>query len=481
MLAIVFVGLLLGQIASQPAQLFPEKEIAKAVAYFPTTEEAIERFKNETLVATSQRLAVFKAQPKADLTFDSVVVGWHHLVEYLFAKRVALGFTFLTSSNEAVRAKGEKAAGVLSHQLCQVCKDQEALDLVLAYAEEINRHPNQITPSQRGLLKNLLETAAESGTPLREKAALILEELCKQPTLNYTYQAGGLKNKVLPEDKKVSVINWNVCFFHYDLSMLFGGVLPWQVRVDRVVEEVCRQDADIVCLQEVFSQEAAEQLYQRLKGEYAHFYLNIGPKLCGFDLFALGIPSGLFVASKYPLANPVFTPFDKNQTPKVRGYGFFTCEIVSQNKPFAVLTTTHLHPGNDVEDIRFRERQANAILEKLKTKASNGIPSFLCGDLNIERDGETYQKLTQGFINNYDGLDWTCCELRNYWWRAGQNVQLFEQLGLELEWVDYFMRLKETSHHVPSVKTRIVSVNNPSEPQNALSDHQLMHTVIIFK
>jgi endonuclease/exonuclease/phosphatase family metal-dependent hydrolase len=481
MLAVVFASLLFGQITNEPTQLFSEKEIAKAVAYFPTTEEAIERFKGETLAETSRRLAAFKVQAKASLSFDSVVVGWHHLVEYLFAKRVALGFTFLTSSEEAVRAKGEKAAEELSRELFQLCKDQEALGIVLAYAEQVNRNPNLITPSQKGWLKSLLETAAESSTPLQQKAEGVLGELSKQAILNYTYQKGEAKEKVLPEDKRVAIINWNVCFFHYDLSMLFGGVLPWQVRIDRVAEEVRRQDADLVCLQEVFSQEAAEQLYQKLKGEYAHFYINIGPKLCGFDLFALGIPSGLFVASKYPLGNPVFTPFDKNQTPKVRGYGFFTCEILSENRPFAVLTTTHLHPGNDVEDVRFRERQVNAILESLKAKASNGIPSFLCGDLNIERDGETYKKLTQGFINNYEGPDWTCCELRNYWWRAGQNAQLFEQLGLELEWVDYFMRLKEAAHHLQSVKTRIVPVNNPSQPQNALSDHQLMHTIITFK
>ena len=91
--------------------------------------------------------------------------------------------------------------------------------------------------------------------------------------------------------------------------MLFGGVLPWENRVDRIALFLKKSEADILFLQEVFSTTAGNQLYSKLKEQYAHFYLHIGPKISGFDAKNFGIPSGLFVASKYPLENPHFLIF----------------------------------------------------------------------------------------------------------------------------------------------------------------------------
>ena len=39
-----------------------------------------------------------------------------------------------------------------------------------------------------------------------------------------------------------------VCFFDDLLTMLFGGVLPYIDRVDRVAQTILGADADIVCL-----------------------------------------------------------------------------------------------------------------------------------------------------------------------------------------------------------------------------------------
>jgi len=80
---------------------------------------------------------------------------------------------------------------------------------------------------------------------------------------------------------------------------LWGGVLPWELRIDGIVEQIKTQDPDVVCLQEVFDETAATALYEKLRDQYRHFYINIGPRNFGLHESSLGISSGLFVASKY--------------------------------------------------------------------------------------------------------------------------------------------------------------------------------------
>lgn len=56
------------------------------------------------------------------------------------------------------------------------------------------------------------------------------------------------------------------------------------------------KDADFVCLHEVLDNPEAFHIFIDLKNQYSHFYFNIGPR-------SFGASSGIFVASKYKIAN----------------------------------------------------------------------------------------------------------------------------------------------------------------------------------
>ncbi len=82
---------------------------------------------------------------------------------------------------------------------------------------------------------------------------------------------------------------------------------PWRDRLGALTALIRSTNADVVCLQEVHPDDAIQELYHALKDQYSYFYGAIGPRFLGFDLSALGLPSGLFVASKYPVENPEFS------------------------------------------------------------------------------------------------------------------------------------------------------------------------------
>jgi outer membrane protein assembly factor BamD (BamD/ComL family) len=68
--------------------------------------------------------------------------------------------------------------------------------------------------------------------------------------------------------------------------------------------------------------------------------------------------------------------------------------------------------------------------------------------------------------------------LRDYWWKAKQNVEKFSSLPPEKEWLDYFFYLKNSSKIAPQLSTQVIVVNDLTSPENALSDHQLLFTTI---
>ncbi len=459
-----------------------EKSI-DALADFPQSVAAIDLFEQDAEREFSSALAAYKAQNKESLDFNSAIVSWNGLIERFFAQCTKLTFLFLLMDNQEVNKRAQMAAQSMGAKLWAACRDEEALSLCLSFAEKAIQNPGLINPSERGWLSTILEsvkTGWPDESPLREKADRLQTELSKQEVLLFTYGKGALPEKNLPADRSVAVINWNVCFFNYGMSILFGGVLPWQSRIKKVASKIRSCDADVVCLQEVFSQEAAVELYNLLQFDYAHFYMNIGPKLYGFDAEALGLPSGLFVASRYPLQNAAFVPYNREETQKVRGYGVFMGDLCSRDKVLARIATTHLQPGSAPEDESYRGVQIDAILSHLRATDLSNTPCFLCGDLNIEKGSGEYKRLAQNFADLYTGVEWTCCELRNYWWKAAQDPGRFQALGLEVEWIDYFLRLRSGKRTPAAGNTRVISVNDPRSPQTALSDHQIMKTELIF-
>jgi endonuclease/exonuclease/phosphatase family metal-dependent hydrolase len=330
-------------------------------------------------------------------------------------------------------------------------------------------------PFERYLMNKILSSMQD--TSHSKQARILQDSLADSITTPFFYVKGGKKEKSFFWRKKLTLLSWNVCLFNENLSMLFGGVLPWKDRIDRIVAKIQTVDPDILCLQEVFSPQAGKELVQKLSSQYAHFYMQIGARPAGFSLESLGISSGLFVASKYPLNNVNFTPYTQEQTPAFRGYGFFSADIYNKKKMLGHLIATHLQPGCEKEDMRYRAAQMASICASLQDVKS---PVFLCGDFNIEKNSPEAEVFKNYEQSHYKGLSWTCCELRSYWWKAKENVAEFCLMPLEKEWLDYFLGWNLATEKNITMRTQVHIVNDPQKPQEALSDHQMLETHINF-
>ncbi len=447
-------------------------EIHTALQPFPLSMQEVDDVVSQTLKQLASGLDQFHHLPISDQNFDSVVIGWHDLLDRVQAKMVILYSVGLTTQDPIVIKHATKGAESLGRKLTESCQDEAALAMLLAYAERAIAQPDGLLPNQAYILRAILASVPETN-PLKTKARALEQKLTMQPMLAYLYQRGEGVEKRLPENRALNILSWNVCCLDHSQSMLFGGVLPWRDRLNRLASQIQTFDADIVCLQEMFTPEACLALWQKLRTRYAHCYLQIGPKPCGFDPSQFGLPSGLFVMSRYPLKNVTFVPYNQNEAPPNRGYGFCSAEIVSGDRTVAQLITTHLQPGDDPADMAYRSAQLQAIAG---TAQKGQWPLFLCGDLNIERNSPEEQKLSSYQQSHYQGSSWSCCELRDYWWRANQDALLFQTLPLKREWLDYFTQLRN-GPPLP-MHTEVLSLTDLAHPNEALSDHQPLLTQV---
>ncbi len=322
------------------------------------------------------------------------------------------------------------------------------------------------------------ETAAKFVVQIKARYMAFLSTLPKLSLARPLFSCvrGTAPVKSLPADRKITTLNWNVCCFAGNLSLFFGGVRPWTERMDGIVQQIIDLNPDIVCLQEVFSEVAIDALYRGLKSNFAYFYLHIGPKEYSFDLEKLRrIPSGLFVASKYPLDEPFFYPYNvsKNETEPTRGYGFFMGNLFNR----VCICTTHLQPGDEEKDREIRNNQLTAINEH----TPKGHSTCIFADLNIEYGSDEYKKSVESrFVNHYKGgkNEWTCCELKDAWFNPEQYSKSLLQGSLPLQRIDAVLEIRRIKKLALGVKCQVVPLVRLDEPKNALSDHNPLFVTI---
>ncbi len=204
----------------------------------------------------------------------------------------------------------------------------------------------------------------------------IASHLEKEP---FIYYQGKLSNKILEEG--FSLLSWNICCVGGGYSISDGGVMPWNFRIDNIIEEIVKKDPDLLSLYEVMDTAAGFYLYERLQEKYAHFYFNIGPR-------AIGPSSGIFVASKAKIINPEFTPFPKQMLvgrTKISEKGVFSFDIQVEGKKIKVYATHLQHSEQpqypNEEEVEARKKEMELIVKKVNQEAGNVI---VTGDLNLD-------------------------------------------------------------------------------------------------
>jgi Metal-dependent hydrolase len=200
----------------------------------------------------------------------------------------------------------------------------------------------------------------------------------------FLYVVDPTVEKRLPLSRTFSLLSWNICCIGAGYSISDGGVLPWRDRIERIIQQIIDADADVNCIYETFDIASAFWIMNALRKKgYGHFYFNIGP-------LAVGVPSGMFVASKYPIGNPTFTRFPVDSAVgriKYSAKGVFTFDLQSQGKSFAHIATTHLQSSEisckpTDEEVAARKKQMAVVVDKVKAIKDRTV--IVTGDLNLD-------------------------------------------------------------------------------------------------
>jgi endonuclease/exonuclease/phosphatase family metal-dependent hydrolase len=176
-----------------------------------------------------------------------------------------------------------------------------------------------------------------------------------------------------------------------------------QERLDLIAEEIRRQDADIVCLQEVpwtlHLVGAAEYLARRTG--LNHLYLRANG-----NRWAILFEEGEAILSRYPLRDATFAELEPRA-------GFFEHRVVlgaTAITPWGGVRVfvTHLTNG----DPQVNKAQAESLMDFVG--ASGETPAVVAGDFNATEKSPQIEALTRQWVDTYRALHpddegSTCC------------------------------------------------------------------------
>jgi len=295
----------------------------------------------------------------------------------------------------------------------------------------------------------------------------------KIQTHPYVYQKGNGEVKQLPQDRSFTLFSWNVCCIGGGYEMTDGGVHHWHKRVDGIMKKISEQNADVNCLYETFDFAAATSIAARLKKlGYAHCYYNIGAH-------AIGVSSGILVASKYEIKNLDFFVFPKAMLvgrTKVAEKGIVSFDLMSQGERFARIHATHLQHSEQPQFATTEEEEARRVqMQSMVQRAqalSGRCAQVFTGDFNCGRQEFESSPLRQHFEEGevvgpdltWGGDQW-CVNLLNRQCLFPPNKKVSGPMKL-----DYSGILPGSAR---SIRTTVVSVGFDAAQYRAeaLSDH----------
>lgn len=209
------------------------------------------------------------------------------------------------------------------------------------------------------------------------------------------YVKGAIAEKYVGDDGAIELLSWNVLGLPNE-----DEVLPIEARIDGMARTIIEANAHLVALQECFDPKLSNGLYDRIKGHYAHFLLDIASDT--------PLTSGLALFSKVPIAQLRFTPHRLLDDEKESRMGTLDFLVLNElGQAIAHLAVSHfqgssscqwrkgqLGDGERLSYGELREEQARTMLNLVKDST---LPGYICGDLNVDwRGGEEYD---HSFLN----------------------------------------------------------------------------------
>ncbi|QVL56974.1 MAG: endonuclease/exonuclease/phosphatase family protein [Simkaniaceae bacterium] len=208
----------------------------------------------------------------------------------------------------------------------------------------------------------------------------------------FTYWDG---KGALINSEQLKVMHLNVCMFPGSLPCHFGKQTPGTERMEQLFQSIEDVQPHLLFLSE-FSHVFSPELYDRLKGEYKTFLINIGSN-------ALGNEASLVVVSKIPVLKAQFIP-TMVESAGVQKFSYRGYVIIETRD--CMYLYAHLHPEETPIAKNIRRRQ----LDEIRHITDQGEkPWVILGDMNIDRNHDEYQNM-YGFIDHISKETITCEE-----------------------------------------------------------------------
>lgn len=271
-----------------------------------------------------------------------------------------------------------------------------------------------------------------------------------------------MENALSPTMKLLSA---NVCMLPWGIWWFAGVSRHAEQRIDELAEKILTLQADIVCLQEL-APPYAELLWEKIKESYPHGATHIGP----IPISRMG--SNLFVASKFPLQDAHFYPFEDDL---LVGRGIFTFHTKQ-----SWILATHLQAGNDEKHELTRKKQLNYLKSvSFQLQKKKDLPVFVLMDSNCKRTGIEQDEYSQVGINEDFINPLSCTKLSeetstctNKLSYIVQGKDLPENIAIQEEHIDCILLQKSNSKSISSFQVEILpNFCNREDPDKTLSDH----------
>ena len=208
-------------------------------------------------------------------------------------------------------------------------------------------------------------------------------------TKNYVYRGADAQGKILPQNRQISFVSYNVCFMPAGCSITHGQVTPPTdlTRFNGVIQQLKGLDPDVICLFEVSDANDAAYLTSQL-ADY--------PFIIPIAGIGVGPSSMMYVASKYRIHpdSVSFVPFVKGVeltgpgALSEKGVLSFNIHSGQEKEPCAHIIATHLQHSEtssypEAHEIQSRKIQSRKIIKQIQEKTDReNLPVIWTGDFN---------------------------------------------------------------------------------------------------
>jgi endonuclease/exonuclease/phosphatase family metal-dependent hydrolase len=280
----------------------------------------------------------------------------------------------------------------------------------------------------------------------------------------FTFEIGFCQSMQSPPPlEKIKILSWNI----YMLPSIIAGKGKME-RAEAIGQSLKGSDYDVIVFQEAFHRKARKKIFSQLREKFAY---QTGP--ANQKLISCKTNSGIWIFSKHPILESHSIIFkNRSGVDALSRKGGLIAEIMI-GKTVIQVVGTHLQNSGQAW---IRQSQCVEFYNRLlKPFYKEGVPQVVCGDFNINREGEEYNFMLQT-LQATDGE--LLGELKHTYDRAQNDLHV--ESGTKRDLIDYIL-IRDQANQFASTSRQIKMIRENWATNHAdLSDHFALEAEIKF-